>query len=78
MELEEGNKMTEKWLTIDVHNHFYPKKTAQLARDVGGTNFAAKIKNQPAGFYDRTYDLEQRLQLMDEAGVARLQGRGSC
>lgn len=61
--------MTEKWFTVDLHNHFYPKKTAQMARNASGTSFSSRIKNQPKGFYDKTFDLEQRLQMMDEAGV---------
>jgi predicted TIM-barrel fold metal-dependent hydrolase len=61
--------MNEKMFVIDLHNHFYPPETAQLARDVDGTDFASKIKNRPSGFYNKTHDLDQRLQMMDGAGV---------
>ncbi|MBW1800823.1 MAG: amidohydrolase [Deltaproteobacteria bacterium] len=60
--------MSEKWLVIDMHNHFYPKKTAEMVKNVAGMNMADKMKARP-GFYAKTHDLEKRVQLMDEAGV---------
>lgn len=60
--------MTKKWFVVDLHNHYYPERTVQLARNVDGTDFAAKIKHRPSG-YSKTSDLEQRLEMMDEAGV---------
>jgi len=61
--------MADKWLVVDLHNHFYPENTARLARDADGTDFASRVKKRPSGFYSKTYDLEQRLEMMDQAGV---------
>ena len=61
--------MTEKYLTIDLHNHYHPKETAQLAVNVDGTNFQAILKQRPKFLGSRTHDIELRLKLMDAAGV---------
>lgn len=60
--------MKKKWLLIDSHNHFIPKKATELACTADGTDYRDRLKKMSAG-YEKNYEIEPRLQFMDEAGV---------
>ncbi len=63
-----GSPMAKKWLIIDSHNHFIPKKATELARVADGTDYRDRLKKMAAG-YEKNFDIEPRLQFMDDAGV---------
>ena len=60
--------MTDNWLIVDVHNHYYPERTADLAGRMDGMDLVARMQSRP-GFYTKAFDLENRLKMMDEVGV---------
>ncbi|MBW1803235.1 MAG: amidohydrolase [Deltaproteobacteria bacterium] len=60
--------MGEKWLVIDAHNHYLPKDATELACVADGMDYAASLKRIPVG-YEAAYDIENRIKLMDDAGV---------
>jgi predicted TIM-barrel fold metal-dependent hydrolase len=60
--------MTPKWFVVDAHNHLIPEKAAKLAGTADGFDFKAVQKKRAHGL-KKTQDVEQRLRLMDEAGV---------
>ena len=60
--------MTKKWRVIDSHNHFIPKKATDLACIADGTDYRVRLKKMVVG-YEKNYEIEPRLQFMDEAGV---------
>jgi predicted TIM-barrel fold metal-dependent hydrolase len=60
--------MTKKWLIIDSHNHFIPREATKLACTAEGMDYHVRLKRIPAR-YEKTYEIEPRLQFMDEVGV---------
>ena len=60
--------MDKKWFVIDAHNHYIPRDATRLASAADGTDYAASLKRIPSA-YDANYDMDERLRIMDEAGV---------
>lgn len=60
--------MDNNWFVVDAHSHLVPKKAAELARAADGFDFKAVQKKRAHGI-KKTMDIEERLKLMDEAGV---------
>jgi len=60
--------LTEKWFVVDAHSHLVPRKAAALAGAADGFDFKAVQKKRAHGI-KKTQDVENRLELMDEAGV---------
>ncbi|MFC1901976.1 amidohydrolase family protein [Chloroflexota bacterium] len=59
--------MAEKYLVIDVHNHYLPETVAKkLGMPVGKGNSASRYANQARRWMT---EIESRLQAMDESGV---------
>ena len=61
--------MEKNFVVIDAHNHFLPEAAAKKSTTADGKDFAQAFSGSRAHGWKRTLDLENRVQLMDEAGV---------
>jgi hypothetical protein len=60
--------MDKRWFVIDAQNHYVPRDATLLASAADGTYYAASLKRIPSA-YDANYNMDERLRIMEEAGV---------
>ncbi|MDP2917227.1 MAG: amidohydrolase family protein [Dehalococcoidia bacterium] len=61
--------LKEKWLIIDSHIHYIPKKAVSKAGISGGFDYTAPLRGEMVTSYGRAQDIEGMIQIMEDSGV---------